>query len=354
MVLYHLKSTSILCQHTLQLESELSLIPPGSSFVVPALSFFFVWTGMALRRGAVVFKSVTGSIIFIEERKTLNVPGGKVEDEELSHAAVREVEEEVGGWPPQISRKLSEGPFVDAGVTRYFIVVLSEEIFWSAVMFFSTVFGTRRESEKQKITAVRVLHVDALEQESVHREVEVVLASLRKQGTLFGEDCVFISPRNHSGHNDESFPVPDSHLSSAVAYSSLDPGSVEAAASVNVAANDPGEVTDTPGGASSIVASNDPGVADSTHVVDDNANGSNWQRGQGRPRRSYQCGICQQWFNSLRQCHECELWACKDCSWWCTGCPHKYNICRNCNNANEFLRQRGKVWGCYWCRWWWF
>ena len=73
---------------------------------------------MALRRASAVFKSVSHIVIFIVERNTLNVPGGKVENEDFPSAAVREVQEEMGGWPPHVSQNFNDVPYIDCGLTR--------------------------------------------------------------------------------------------------------------------------------------------------------------------------------------------------------------------------------------------
>ena len=108
---------------------------------------------MSLRRAAVFFKSISHTGIFIVKSDVINLPGGEVEDgETVATTAVREVIEELGGWPPGVSRCLDEVPFIDCGSTTYFILILDESKFQYAYWYLLNLFVTRADKEKRKIS----------------------------------------------------------------------------------------------------------------------------------------------------------------------------------------------------------
>ena len=67
----------------------------------------------------------------------------------------------------------------------------------------------------------------------------------------------------------------------------------------------------------------------------------------------FPCYLCSTPQKHLRQCWECECWACSKCSFWCTRCPKnelKYNICEKCNSTDNFLwKTSEKIWCCVDC-----
>ena len=67
----------------------------------------------------------------------------------------------------------------------------------------------------------------------------------------------------------------------------------------------------------------------------------------------FHCRLCNTAHKQLRQCWECNTWACSKCSFWCTHCPkgrHKYNICGGCHATGWYLwKKQAKVWSCRKC-----
>ena len=65
------------------------------------------------------------------------------------------------------------------------------------------------------------------------------------------------------------------------------------------------------------------------------------------------CRLCNTPHKQLRQCWECNTWACSPCSFWCTLCPigkYKYNICAGCHATGWYLwKKQAKVWSCRQC-----
>ena len=72
-----------------------------------------------------------------------------------------------------------------------------------------------------------------------------------------------------------------------------------------------------------------------------------------RPRKERFCPLCHVSYTNLRQCWECNRWACRSCSFWCTFCPadvkKKYTICSNCYECGTFLMRQKNTWCCTSC-----
>jgi len=281
-------------------------------------------------RVAVLFKSADQLALFTVKRGVLNLPGGMVHDDETyEDATVRVVEEELGGWPAQVSQSLEPHSAVNCGITKYYVTILNEEDFKSTFAYFGSLLEGRGQTASCNVGALRVEPISivcAIMENEVSREVEKLFEVMRERGLL---DV-------NADRGPEAAP-PQTVGSSSRSSTDAAPAAPAASPSAEVAAR-------------SVVA-----VAPATAEAE-LANAAivpvTEEAGVGNIATQWRCSSCRQGWTTLRQCWECYQWDCKSCSFWCTKCPkgdQQYTICGHCNTEGGYLQRSGQIWRCRWC-----
>jgi hypothetical protein len=288
---------------------------------------------MEPRRAAVSFQSCSHRGIFIMESGLVNLAGGKIEfGESASHAAVREVEEEMGGWPGFVSRDVSTMPSFLVGVTLYYLVVLESAQFEDCVTFFEDHFPRRRRMDNEKITSCVVLDIgDVTGGSSASRfrsELIDLFLVLRANGHLIGPKCSYFSPRNRRD-GASSNPLQTYSCWLCERY---------------VSKEDHFWCSGDCGYEICRTCLKQGGPAVTLKCL--------WKKWHcDECSKKYWAGMCiycQSSQSSLKQCAVCARDACRKDSYWCQGCG--YNICRLCQEEGvvNVRRIRGR-WLCATC-----
>ena len=231
---------------------------------------------------------------------------------------MRETIEELGGWPSAVSKKLDNEPSFDCGVTRYFIVVLQDDVFKQTWNFLIEKFDQRTYREKTKITEIKIKDIASLESQDempLRREVADLFVMMREARLLDGRVCAWLESNNKIG------------LKTGAQAGASTGESWTATSTATTIATDFNNKT---------TVEEVPRPVYVRHVS-----------------RKYACRYCAYEFVQLRSCWECSSWNCQKCSFWCTTCPkgyRKYTVCRECYEGGAFLLQRGKIWRCRSCQ----
>ena len=286
-----------------------------------------------VRRSAVFFKSLNHSGIFTVEKCQLNLPGGGREaNETYEEAAVREVKEELGGWPSNVSADLSNVFHWDVGVTRYFVINVPECSWQSCFHNLTELFGNRSKKETRKITELQMHNIGVVCAGNIsypaRSEILRFFAQLRACGELSGTVCASV----------DGLSVEQENVSSLVQFF------------------DGGALCDAPAGdaaASSVAVA---ATVDEVAVLEDESpvgtHATYMSRNNGY-NGYFHCQLCNTQRKHLRKCWECASWTCSKCSFWCTHCPknyQKYNVCETCYDTKLYLwRTSETIWCCHSC-----
>jgi hypothetical protein len=132
-------------------------------------------------------------------------------------AAVREVQEELGGWPSMVAQSLRTAVIIDCGSTRYFVVTLDDLQFRECWNFIGMHFFRRARLETSKIPVVRCLRIDeavAVQGHAgLHPEVYALLGIMADQASSIPLPTSAVQPvrsvilRGDNVPEAESFPA---------------------------------------------------------------------------------------------------------------------------------------------------
>ena len=290
----------------------------------------------AVRRVAVLFKSVCHSAIFVIEDERLTLPGGEViENGTYEAAALREVKEGIGVWPSSVSDDITEVVHVDVGDSRYYLLNVDLRACFSQL---SPAYSNKRSRGEGKYASLEIHHIGVVcagtAPYAAHPHLFPLFIALREQQLLSGAACDVVDEVAEQlatlrcSVSEVAAPAPALEDAAAASSQSATPAVPAAPAPARVAAAGSGrDVRQAPARAG---------------------------RQPTRRREDYfHCRLCNTPLKQLRLCWECNTWACSKCSFWCTLCPKgidKYNICEECHSTGWYLwKKQGKVWSCWNC-----
>ena len=298
-----------------------------------------------MRRASVFFLTPCGQALWTVEKGLVNLPGGKLEkgiDSDVAACAVREVKEELGGWPAFLSENLEQWRIYDVNCTRYFVIRVEDMA--CLQMFFRDVFANRHWKEIRKITSFFVEHVSVVLDLSAKRNVRHDLRRLGycmvQDGSFFGRPYVNMGVIGAQG---EDLRVDMVDLTMVMEErSAASTGIVCENAAPQIPEDTEGDdAKDAP--TQEIAAAGAPTAEVVTEVE--------------VSRRK--CAFCRNDSDRMRNCWECGRWTCRKHSWWCTLCPKwrgsKYSMCQACYDADgdgwylSRFGERNNKWICHHC-----